>query len=483
MQYRTKLYLAFIAISVISSISGLSILYVEAREFVFKELQSKVKSVAATTAALIDPELAKKVQTKADENSPDYQEIQKILRKARNANRRDDIYVKFIYTIRPSPNNPQEFEFVVDAEESPADFSHLGDVDPDVQVAEHFNHVYSPNHLITDQWGVWLSGFVPIYDKDGNYVITVGADLRAADVLAEFHKLLRFEIPALLASILLAVILATFLSRRASLSLACICAVVKEIGKGNFTQEVQLHTHDEFEEVGAAINAMEQGLKERERLKISFARYVSSSVFDQIITSEKLTKLEGERKKVTLLFSDIHHFTALSEKLDPENIVSLLNTYFEQMLEVVFSHQGTLDKFLGDGIMVEFGAPLDDADQEDNAVLAALEMQRALTVLNTKWAGEGKPALTMSIGIHTGPAVVGNIGSEQRMEYTAIGDTVNVASRLEQACKKNQVPILISETTYQGLKKKFIAKKIGSLALPGREKEVVAYAIDIPHQS
>jgi adenylate cyclase len=486
MKYRTKLYVAFIAVAMVSAVLALGISYFEAKRFLFSMMQSKIKSVVATTAAMIDPELLKQIKTSADENSPAYKEVQAILRKARDANRRDYIYVKFVYTMRPSPTNPSQLVYVVDAEENPKDVSHVGDLDENSikdQTDEHLYENYSPDHFITDTWGIWLSGFAPVYDKEGTYVGTVGGDLRAIEVINRFHKILIFEIPAFLGSICLAVIMASFLSRRASSSLSTICSAVKEIGKGNFNQEVNLKTHDEFEEVGTAINAMEQGLKERERIKKSFASYVSRQIFEKILTSESVTKLEGERKKVTVLFSDIHHFTTLSERLVPEQVVSILNEYFEQMLDVIFTHQGTLDKFLGDGIMVEFGAPLDDPQQERNAVLAAIDMQKALKKLNAKWAQKSSPLLEMSIGIHTGQAVVGNVGSEQRMEYTAIGDTVNVASRLEQAAKGLDVSILISDTTYQALKGEFLARNLGPLALPGRKEEVISYAIDIPEKS
>ena len=220
--------------------------------------------------------------------------------------------------------------------------------------------------------------------------------------------------------------------------------------------------------LGNAINSMTKGLRERERLKLNFARYVSQHVMDTILKSEHVAKLEGERRKITVLFSDIRQFTQLSERLRPEDVVSLLNEYFEVMLDVIFRHQGTLDKFLGDGIMVEFGAPLDDEKQELHAVQTAIGMQRELKKLVMKWEKEGRPKIEIGIGVHTGLAVVGNIGSEKRIEYTAIGDTVNVASRLEQATKLLKKPILISETTYEGIKDTFKALSLGPMILPGR---------------
>ncbi|KAG6559751.1 Adenylate cyclase 1 [Candidatus Rhabdochlamydia oedothoracis] len=216
-------------------------------------------------------------------------------------------------------------------------------------------------------------------------------------------------------------------------------------------------------------------LQERERLKVNFSRYVSDHVLQKILSSSKPTNLEGERRKITVLFSDIRQFTHLSESLPPEQVVALLNEYFKVMLDIIFEHKGTLDKFIGDGLMVEFGAPLDDEIQEKNAVTAAIAMQKALEKLNTTWK---QPAIQIGIGIHTGFAIVGNVGSEKRMEYTAIGDTVNIASRLEQMTKFTKRSILISEDTYQAIKEEFPAESLGPITLPGRQEPIRVYAIE-----
>ena len=254
---------------------------------------------------------------------------------------------------------------------------------------------------------------------------------------------------------------------------------MREIGSGNLNFEASLETHDEFEMLADEINAMTQGLRERERLKIEFHKALPQHVMEKILKAETVAKLEGERRKITVLFSDIRQFTRLAEGLAPEQVVSLLNEYFEVMLDEIFKYQGTLDKFLGDGIMVEFGAPLDDTVQEKHAVSAALGMQKALKKLVEKWKREGKPEVAMGIGIHTGLAIVGNIGSEKRIEYTAIGDTVNVAARLEQATKLLQKPILISEMTYAAVKNEFKATSLGPMILPGRKEAITIYAIEV----
>lgn len=480
MKYRTKLYLSFIGTALFSSYLALRIVYFETERYLFAELQSKVISVAATTATQIDPELLKQITSKKDEGSPAYLQIQQVLRKARNANRRKDIFINYVYTLMPSKSNSTDIYFGVDAEEDPKNFSAPGDYDSDSFENHLHNHLmepYSYGKLQKDRWGVWLTGYAPVLDREGNYVGTVAADITAHSVNQAMTQLLRFEVPALLGSMLLATLLAAYLSRRASKSLGILCLAAEEIGKGNLNYDVHLDTNDEFNEVAESITLMEKGLKERERLKTGVSRYVSAPVLEQILNSDSLTNLEGKRRKVTILFSDIRHFTLLAEQLAPEQVVSLLNEYFEVMLEPIFRNYGMLDKYIGDGIMAEFGALLEDVDQELHAVKAAVEMQEALQKLCQKWEREGKPGFKMGIGIHTGQAIVGNVGSEQRMEYTAIGDAVNVASRLEHANKTLNTSILISEETQKGLHGHFPLKNLGPVLLPGRAEPIVVYTI------
>jgi adenylate cyclase len=481
MKYRTKLYLALAGTALVSSMSGFCVLFFEFRHHAFDDIQAKVMAVAATTAALLDPEPFKLINKRSDEDSPAYLEIKKELIKARDANRRPGIFIKFLYTLKPSSQNPEQLVFLVDAEEDPAQVSQVGDPDESSYLSNLIHHLkdyYSPSKFIPDPWGVWVSGFAPILDQSGNYVATVGADISIERYLFDIQRLLKLFSLGFLVSLLFAFTGGFFLSRRVTFALRSLLVCVREIGQGNLKRQSSLQTRDEFEELGNEINRMTQGLQERERLKLNFARYVSLHVMERILKAESVAKLEGERRKITVLFSDIRQFTYLSEQLPPEQVVSLLNEYFGTMLDVIFRYQGTLDKFLGDGIMVEFGAPLDDAMQEKHAILTAIGMQQELKRLNAKWALEKKPIIEIGVGVHTGLAVVGNIGSEKRIEYTAIGDTVNVASRLEQATKLLKKPILISETTYSAVKDEFKAESLGPMILPGRKEPIKIYSID-----
>ena len=223
--------------------------------------------------------------------------------------------------------------------------------------------------------------------------------------------------------------------------------------------------------VSAGFYWMEE--KQKQWVKSIFGKYVSESVAKEILekTSADEVRLGGSRKYVTILFADIRGFTSMSEKLQPEEVVELLNTYLSSMTKCVFENKGTLDKYIGDAIMAVFNAPLEQENHQLLAVKAALEMQKAVAELNAKL---GK-SLQYGIGVNSGFAVVGNIGSEKRLEYTAIGDSVNTASRLCGIAEGGQV--LASLETFNAVKDKALAKKIGSLKVKNRKKPVMVFQI------
>jgi adenylate cyclase len=217
--------------------------------------------------------------------------------------------------------------------------------------------------------------------------------------------------------------------------------------------------------------------REKRKMKKLFGQYVSKDVFAQLVDNPALARLGGQRREMTVLFSDIRGFTTVSERGEPEAIVAILNEYFTQMVDIVFSHKGTLDKFVGDMVMALFGAPLDDPDHADHAVEAALAMIEELAVLNARWKAAGGPELDIGIGINTGPMIAGNIGSEAIMSYTVIGDAVNLGSRLESLNKQYGTRIIISEATRARLKGRYDFKPLGDVVVKGKTQPVAIFEV------
>ena len=218
-----------------------------------------------------------------------------------------------------------------------------------------------------------------------------------------------------------------------------------------------------------------QRLQREAMVRSNFERYFAPNVAAEIAQSQQAVKLGGDKRPVTVLFSDIRGFTSMSEAMSPENIAGLLSDYFTEMVDVIFHHGGTLDKFMGDAIMALWGAPIPHEDDSDKAVQAAIGMQRALAALNVKWASEGRPQIGVGIGLNYGEAFAGNIGSHLRLEYTVIGDVVNVASRLCSNAKGGE--ILISDPLYQTTREKPAVEAMEPLSVKNRAQPVKVWRV------
>jgi adenylate cyclase len=222
---------------------------------------------------------------------------------------------------------------------------------------------------------------------------------------------------------------------------------------------------------------MANGLKERDLVKDLFGKYVQKEVADMALKSE--LKLGGEKQVATVLFSDIRSFTTLSEQLEPKDLVSMLNRYFTVMGDPIIRYRGVLDKYIGDALMVHFGIFGETENSADNAVRAAIDMVRALMGFNEQQENRQEPQINIGIGVHTGELVAGNIGSPNRMEYTVVGDTVNLASRAEGLSKLFGAHIVITEATYKSLKdrSKYLSRPLDLIVVKGKTKPVLMYEI------
>ena len=252
---------------------------------------------------------------------------------------------------------------------------------------------------------------------------------------------------------------------------------VRAIGEGNLEQRIDIKRKDEIGDLTTAFNQMAEGLQEREFIRQTFQKFVHKDVADELLKNPDMIKVGGERRKATIIFTDIRGFTAISERLSPEEVIKLLNDYFAVLLPIVDRNGGVLDKFIGDAMMIVFGTPVQKDDDSLRAVRTGVEMKAAVKELNEVRAKEGKETIILGIGINTGNIVAGNVGSEDRMEYTHLGDAVNVAARLEGLSRTGDV--IVSEDTYNEVKDKVDAKKgTEKVSLKGKSVAVEIYRIN-----
>lgn len=224
-----------------------------------------------------------------------------------------------------------------------------------------------------------------------------------------------------------------------------------------------------------ALNSLKNGLR-------SFERYIPISLVRKLITTGEVAHVGGKNSEVTILFSDIKNFTSISEEMPPQKLMAYLSEYFDVMSKIIAEQKGTIDKYIGDEIMAFWGAPIDDGMHLIHACQSALMMLEALKQLNQAWQVTEKPPMTIRMGIHTGSAIVGNVGSAEHLGYTVLGDNVNIASRLEELNKLYHTTVMVSEMVFHVLKDQFSFRLVDQVAVRGRQQSIVVYEL-LPEQN
>jgi class 3 adenylate cyclase len=250
---------------------------------------------------------------------------------------------------------------------------------------------------------------------------------------------------------------------------------VLAIAAGDLNQELKVTRNDELGELTSAFNEMSASLREKELIKGAFSTYVSAQVMEQVLRDPAQLALGGARKRVSVMFSDIRGFTSMSETMQPEEVVSIINVYLSLQTAIVIRNEGMLDKFVGDCVMAVYGLPFAKDDDALRAVRTSVEIQEEIRKLNAVRAKEGLKTITIGIGVNTGDVVAGNMGSPQKMDYTVIGDSVNLAARLEANAEGGTA--LISESTFAEVKEYIVAEKLAPIPVKGKKDKVVVYSV------
>lgn len=329
--------------------------------------------------------------------------------------------------------------------------------------------------LVTDDLGKkYFGSYTHILFGDLAVLTTAEADVLLEPVKETTKRNIYLSIMVLA----LSVCFVWFFSKTISKPVKTLTFAAAEIEKGEYELDLKPKTKDELGLLTTSFVNMGKGLAERERLKDSFGRFTNKAIAERAMRGE-LT-LGGETKETTIFFSDIRSFTAISERLTPSEVVEFLNEYMTSMVECVNSTNGTVDKFIGDAIMAVWGAPVSSGSPKEdalNCIRAALKMRAALIIFNKNRGGDKKPIIRIGCGINSGPVVAGQIGSQQRMEYTVIGDAVNLASRTEALNKPMGTDILITEYTYNLVKERVLVQEMPSVTVKGKEKPLRMFAV------
>ncbi len=484
MRFRTKVFTIFLLLAVLSSSIVVAFLYVPARTLAFDLMRTNVLSVAATAAAMIDPVEHEKIRTQADQATPTYKALEEQLRRARDANRRRDIEVKYMYSMRQFPNDPKNAVFVVDAEADPIDKSNVGDVyksdNPDYRVK--FSEYQADTKFVRDQWGLWLTANAPIRTPQGDTVGAVGVDVKASEANSKLNGLTWNAAIAFGISIAVAYVLAGFAASRVSRPLLAIRNSLERITAGDYTQVLKVKSKDEFGEVADALNTMTLGLQQREDLKSALSRYVSEDILTEIIYAGKSSDLYSQRKKVTALFADVRGFTALTEQVAPEQTVAMLNDYFEKMIEAIFRNKGHLNKFMGDGLMALFGALREDDFQEEHAIQAALDMRTAMKELQENGPRAARtPAsrncASESASTRDSPSSETSAQSSAWSSPRSATPSTSPHASSRPLRDRENLDILVSEYTFVAARSRFPFEPVGAIDLKGKSENVRTYTI------
>jgi adenylate cyclase len=310
----------------------------------------------------------------------------------------------------------------------------------------------------------------------GQAVIALQRSLRAE--LEPSLLLERFLLILLLVSLCVAAAVASWFAGSLSSPLRTLTEHTEVIARGDYESRLHLDRADEIGQLATSFNRMSEGLAERDKVRDLLEKNVSPEVAAQLMREGSV--LGGEEREITVLFVDLRNFSTLSESLPPRDVLVLLNRYFDRMSGIVEIYHGIVDKYMGDEIMALFGAPVPLANHANNAILAALEMKSALARLNAELATEDLAKLKFGIGINTAKVIAGNMGSSRRLNYSVIGDGVNVASRLQGLTRMSQyrADILVSASTLAASKGKFRTRALGAVPVRGRDEPVEIFAVD-----
>ncbi len=445
------------------------VIFFSIRHYIRNDVRLRLRDDVVLSVKLIDAEKHHQVLTKDDQIKPEYLQLKKVLQDIRKSCTK----LKYVYTMRKVNNKVQ---FVIDSEVDRSKISNVGDVydKPTREMLAAFEKPYGvqvENDFFKDEWGVTLSSYIPFFTADGKVEGILGLDMCADDIIAYENEILIIIVLISLVTALVfgigGVIYSMFITRPL-LKLSDEMEKVQHLELDNmFENRTSIK---EIVRMNDSLYNMKNGLK-------SLRKYIPADLVVELLRLKKEAVIDGEKRMMTVSFSDIVNFTSISERFSPEKLVEYLGVYFAGSTDIIMKHKGNVDKYIGDAIMSFWGAPQMLDGHAVYACLSALQCQELVKKLSSQWKHEGISDFGVRIGINTGEVIVGNVGYEKRMNYTVIGDNVNLASRLESLNKYYGTNILISQYTYHSACDKIEARMIDVVAVKGKKNGVLVYEL------
>lgn len=440
-------------------------------------LKSRILVAATSLAATIEPDELADLRAAEDVARPAYRALDARFRAVASA----DPELSDLYIMRRG-DTPGSLVAAVDVvlvgDAPPMKPGELYESTHLTKMLEGFERPTVEDAPYTDAWGTVLSGYAPIRGADGVARAIVGLDVRATRLTAIKREVATLVLVVLAVAIAALVALGAIVARKVRRPLAQIVEATNAIAAGNLHVRAKLDRADEFGVVGKHFDHMATGLEEREFIKATFGQYVAPEVV-QTMLAERSEAVRGQRRHVAVMFVDLRKFTTLSEGMAPEDVVALLNSYLDRMTSVITRFGGRIDKFIGDAILADWGTLSVPGARapEAAAVDAALAMLHELDAWNAERARTNDPPIALGIALHAGEVVAGSIGSARKLEYTIIGDAVNVASRLEGLCKVFGATLVVSSAIVEGAGCHATARWLDELVLRGRNVSTEVYEI------
>jgi len=423
---------------------------------------TQLLNIARVTALAVDPSLHGQVQRSLDPKSGAYLGIKRELVTIQN----EVLLTTPIVTLTDlnAAKRTARILVVSDGPGAPGDIYQVPPTMLDPLRWTFEDGVARYTQTYTNDRGTWISAFVPILDRMGQTAAVVTVNYPVEIYLDRLQELRRTILWASGLGAVGTLILGFLFARRLTRPIRALTIGVMRVAGGDLSLSLPVRSRDEVGQLTRAFNQMLDGLRQRDFIRSAFGRYVSPEVAKALLESPGGLRFGGEKRVVTVLMSDLRGYTRFAERGDPAMVMDVLNGFLGQMTDIIIEHGGTINEFIGDAIFAVFGAPLEHPDHAERAAACALAMQRAMAGINQEHAVSGRPQFEMGIGVNTGEAVVGNIGSEQRAKYAIVGSAVNVAARVEGATVGGQV--FITEATYDRIRN--IAEVTGPIPLDAK---------------